>query len=480
MNLHPLSVLYRAGESVWRLAWVLVILSIGSTQFGTGLQSALGLVAAGLAVALAYQFVYVRRFTYDLTPDTFDIESGVISRRTREIPYGRVQNVDVRRDPIQRILGLAEVRIETAGGGETEARLRFVSPGEADRLQTAIGRRKRGTDTEAGRAAEEPADLLFAISGTELLLLGLVKVDLRLVSAVTVFLPVLVPSLSEVFPLVSLVAVAPILAVLLIGGGLLASSVVAASTYYGFRLTRVEDELRYERGLLQTYSGTIPLDKVQTVALSENVIARTIGYASLAVETAGYAPGEDTGSQSAVPVAERERVVELAREIESFPDVSFEGPPKRARTRYAARYVIAIGVVTGMVYGLDVLWGFPGPWFVPLVLLPLVPVAAQLKWRNLGYALLADHVVTRAGFWNRTTRVVPYYRVQTVVERATVFQRRRNLATVIVDTAGTSGLTGGDARALDIDAKTARYLRDALNDRLQDSLAARRPGRLGA
>lgn len=480
MNLHPLSVLYRAGESVWRLAWVLVILSIGSTQFGTGLQSAVGLVAAGLAVALVYQFVYVRRFTYDLTPDTFDIESGVLSRRTREIPYGRVQNVDVRRDPIQRILGLAEVRIETAGGGETEASLRFVSPGEADRLQTVVGRRKRGTDTEAGRAREEPADLLFAISPTELLLLGLVKVDLRLVSAVTVFLPVLVPSISEVFPLVSLVAVAPILAVVLVGAGLLASSVVAVSTYYGFRLTRKEDELRYERGLLQTYSGAIPLDKVQTIALSENVIARAIGYASLAVETAGYAPGEESGSQSAVPVAERERVVELAREIESFPDVEFERPPTRARTRYAARYTLALAVVTAMVYGLDRVWGFPIPWVSPLVLLPLVPVAAHLKWRNLGYALLDEHVLTRAGFWTRTTRVVPYYRVQTVVERATVFQRRRDLATVVVDTAGSSGLTGGDARALDVDAKTARFLRDALNDRLQDALVARRSSRAGA
>lgn len=477
MNLHPLSVVYRAGASVSRLAWVLVILSIGSTQIGFGVRSAAALVAAGLAVALAYQFVYVRRFTYELTRDTFDMASGVLSRRTREIPYTRVQNVDVRRGFVQRLLGLAEVRIETAGGGETEASLRFVSADEADRLRSEIGRRKRGATADE---PEQTGDLLFAISPTELLLLGAVKVDLRLLSAVTVFLPVIIPSLSREFPLVSLAAVAPILFAGLVGLAVVVSSAHAVTTYYGFRLTRTADELLYERGLLQTYSGTIPLDKVQSISLSENVLARFLGYASVAVETAGYAPGEEGGSQSAVPIADRERAVELAREVESFPDIAFERPPKRARTRYVFRYAIALVLVTVAVWGVVRFLQMTFPWYAPLALLPAVPAAAHLKWRNLGYALLDDHVVTRAGFWTRTTRVVPYYRVQTVVERATVFQRRRRLASVVVDTAGTGGLTGGDATAVDIDADRAAALRETLDDRLQDALVARRRPRTSA
>lgn len=477
MKLHSLSVPYRAASSVTRLAWVLVFASLGSQQAGFGLEIAVAIVVAGLAVAFAYQLAFVRRFEYELTDDTFDLSSGVLSRRTREIPYRRVQNVDVSRDPVQRALGLAEVRVETAGGGDTEAILRFVGDAEADRLQREIGRRKRGDDpSTAERPRDEASHELYAVSPTELALLGLVKVDLRILSGATVLLPLLLPSVSETFPLVSLFAIAPLLLVGVVGIALVASSVVAITSYYGFRLWRVDDELRYERGLLQQYSGTIPLDKVQALTLTENVVSRRIGYASLEVETAGYGPGDQAGSQSAVPLADRERALALARKVEPFGEVSFDRPPKRARLRYAVRYglVVLVLVAAGFLVSRLAVVQVAVPWFAPIVLLPLAPVAAHLKWRHLGYALTEDHVVTREGFWTRTTTVVPYYRVQTLVERATVFQRRRRLATLIVDTAGLQGFRGRDARAIDIDAGRATALREELDRRFRTSLARTR------
>jgi putative membrane protein len=139
-------------------------------------------------------------------------------------------------------------------------------------------------------------------------------------------------------------------------------------------------------------------------------------------------------------------------------------------------------VLTGIAYGVDRFTGFSYAWYYVLVGVPLAPVGAHLKWRNLAYAVCEDHVLTRAGFWSRETRVVPYYRVQTVVDSRTVFQRRRRLATVLIDTAGGGGITGNDARAIDIDADAAADLRETVHDRLQDSLdearAVRRRRRL--
>lgn len=477
MNLHPLSVVYRTGTAVARFGWVLVIGALSTSRFdglGTG---AFALLAAAMFAVFAYQVVYVRRFDYELTAETFDLRSGVVSRRTREIPYRRVQNVDVSRNVLQRALGIAELRIETAGGGETEAQLRYVSDDEADRIQREIGRLKRGaaeTDTEA---APEPTDELFAITARELLLLGVVRVDLRLLSFATVLLPIVIPSVSETFPLLDLLRAAPVVLGALVAVALVVSSATAVASYYGFELHRGADELRYRRGLFQEYSGTIPLDKVQSVSVSENPLARLIGYASLEVETAGYAPGGNgEGSQSAVPLARRERVIDLARSIEGFGDVSFTRPPKRARTRYAARYAFVVGFLTAVSVGVVRFTPIspPVPALSPLVLLAVVPVAAHLKWANLGYALTDDHFIAREGFWTRTTRVVPYYRVQTLVESATVFQRRRDLATLVVDTAGAQGLGTNDARALDIDAGRASELRVELETRFNTALAETR------
>jgi putative membrane protein len=479
MKLHPLSVVYRTGTAVSRFAWVLVIGAFSTSQFdGFGTGAAVLLAAAVLAV-LAYQVAYVRRFDYELTPDTFDLQSGVVSRRTREIPYRRVQNVDVSRNVLQRALGIAELRIETAGGGETEAQLRYVSDDEADRIQREVGRLKRGVAEDETDPQPETADELFAITARELLLLGVVRVDLRLLSFVTVLLPIVLPSVSETLPLLDLFRAAPVVLGGLVAVALLVSSATAVANYYGFELHRGADELRYRRGLLQEYSGTIPLDKVQSVSVTENALARRLGYASLEVETAGYAPGGDgNGSQSAVPLARRERVFDLARSVEGFGDVSFQRPPRRARTRYAVRYSLVVAFLTAVSVGVVRVAAIspPVPALSPLALLVAVPIAAHLKWANLGYALAENHFVAREGFWTRTTRVVPYYRVQTLVESATVFQRRRDLATLVVDTAGSQGFGTNDARALDIDAERASELRRELDGRFQSALAETRAG----
>jgi putative membrane protein len=160
--------------------------------------------------------------------------------------------------------------------------------------------------------------------------------------------------------------------------------------------------------------------------------------------------------------------------VEPFGDVTFERPPARARTRYVIRYVMVGLVVTAIAYGVHRFSGFSFAWYLAGGLVLLAPLAAHLKWRNLGFAVLDDHVVLRSGFWSRDTTVVPYYRVQTVVESQTVFQRRRDLATVVVDTAGSRGLTSGDPQALDIEAGRASELRETVADRLQASLRTRR------
>jgi putative membrane protein len=483
MRLSPLSVPYGAVMTAARLGWILVIATFGSTQMpGAGPLVALAVVAGVLTLAGLYQFARWQRFEYELTGDTLDIESGVFSRRTREIPLGRVQNVDTSRNAVQRALGIAAVTVETAGGSDVEAELRYVTEAEAERLRAEVGRLKRRAEDErdgGALAADDPEEAeLFAMSTRELALLGVVSVDLRLLSLFSAVIPIVAPSLTRqaTDPLFSLAVAAPLLAGGIVLAAVLASAAFSVGNFYGFRLSRAGDELRYERGLLNRYTGTVPLSKVQSVVLSENVLARRIGYASLTVETAGYAPG-DSGAESAVPLARRSRVVALAREVEPFGEVTFERPPARARTRYGIRYALVGLLLTGIAYGVHRFSGFSFAWYLVLGLVLLAPLGAHLKWRNLGFAVLADHVVLRSGFWSRETTVVPYYRVQTVVETESVFQRRRDLATVVVDTAGSRGLTSGDPKALDIEADRAAELRETVADRLQDSLHARRAER---
>jgi len=513
MKLHPISLPYRAvsrGLTGGSSLFFLGVIASGTFDLVTAALT-LPLLVLGVLLGGGYEVAYYRRFEYELTADTFDIRSGVFARREREIPLHRIQNVDISQNVVQRALDIATLTIETAGGGETEASLRYVGYDEAKRLQRELrrgtGREERdrerdtagaveGAGPTAGGAAETPSTadstvrerppeerekLLFAIQPHELVLLSLASVNPGALVLSVLF-----------FPYVELVDVSTLLAFVIPGGAQpditlvlskLAALVVGAwifsagltlARYYDFELSRVGDELRYERGLLQRYSGSIPLEKVQTVTVTDNPITRAAGYATLVVETAGYTAGQSAGTESAIPLAARSRVYRLAQSVESFEEPSFTRPPKRARERYAVRYSLVVGALTAALYAANLAFGDPDRWYAALALLALVPVVAHVTWRHRGYQTQDDHVLTRAGFWTRTTKVVPYYRLQTVVRQRTVFQRRRDLASLTADTAGAFSIRQRDATAIDIDAEDAARLRDALRERLQESLRERR------
>ena len=491
MKLAPQSVPYRAFQKVAGI--VVVVFFIVNTN-DWGFLVAAGAGGAVFLVALAYEVAYYRRFEYELTADTLDIASGVISRREREIPYRRIQNVDVSRSVLQRAIGVAAVDLETAGGSTTEGSIRYVTPAEATRLQREVQRRKSAAATDSGtggasaggthgdvggESAGPTEEELFSISPGELALVGALSFDGRLIGLLAFLSSGSFPVLSGFVPEAS-AAVISALAIVAVGLLFLVSWIIGAgvafSNYYGFRLSRAGDELRYERGLFRRYSGSIPTEKVQTLSITDNPAKRLLGYASLSIETAGYAPGQGgtTGSQAAVPIASTERVHRLAHEVESFGTPEFSRPPKRIRWRYVFRYTMVVGVLVGIGYVIN--WAVTPslPWYAPAALVLAVPAAAHLKWKHRGYWLGEDHLLTRNGFWSRTVTVVPYYRIQNVIDSRTVFQRRWHVATIVADTAGTSSVVGVDAAAVDFDIDEAVTLREELNDRLQTAVTERR------
>lgn len=482
MRLHPLAIPYRVATSVARAAGPLLVLGFATGAFVD--LSFAPLVWLGVAMALVvlalWEIAYVSLFVIEVDDDTLAIRAGVIARRDRDIPIDRIHNVDVRQNVIQRVLGIAEVDVETAGGADSEATLRYVDLQTADRL------RRLRESAEEGPTVED--ERLYEVTRRELALLGLLSWDLRVLSGISVAASLVGQSVllgplgfEGIEDLVRSVGFVPLVAgflVIVLASGVL-SGATSIAEYWGFQLVRTDDELRYERGLFRRYEGTIPLGKVQAASVAEPVAMRWFGYGSLTIATAGYGPGEDRTRVAAVPIADIDRVWDLLGAIEPVERGTFERPPSRARRRYAVRYTIALSVLAA-VNGLVLARFVPSvPWYVglaPMVGLLAVPVAAHLKWASRGYRFDAGHVVTRNGWWRRHTVVVPDFRVQTVIDRASPFQRRWSLATVVVDTAVGGGSGATDAVVPDLDADDAVEVRETVAERLRSALVGRGTG----
>ena len=107
-------------------------------------------VFAYLWARLSYHF-----YRYELTENSFRKESGIIWKKYVSIPYDRIQNVDIHRGILARILGLSDLQIQTAGvsatvsrfgmrGAGAEGKLPGVSRLEAERLRDELVKRAQG------------------------------------------------------------------------------------------------------------------------------------------------------------------------------------------------------------------------------------------------------------------------------------------------------------------------------------------------
>ena len=96
-----------------------------------------------LGLPIIWAYLSYQNYRYILEDKAIRIEKGVIWKREVSIPYERVQNVDIVRGPITRLLGLSDVRIQTAGYHtptyiKEEGRIPGVDPQEALRVRNQI------------------------------------------------------------------------------------------------------------------------------------------------------------------------------------------------------------------------------------------------------------------------------------------------------------------------------------------------------
>lgn len=92
---------------------------------------------------LVYHF-----YQYELREHEFRKEYGVLNKKYVSVPYSRIQNVDINRNLLHRIIGISEIMIQTAGEGyRTEGRLPGLSKQGAEDLREKLlenARRENG------------------------------------------------------------------------------------------------------------------------------------------------------------------------------------------------------------------------------------------------------------------------------------------------------------------------------------------------
>jgi membrane protein YdbS with pleckstrin-like domain len=113
----------------------------GATEaaLAVGALGGAAVLAVGAVAAFVLPGLRYRRFRYEVTELGLYVARGALWRRWQVVPHARVQTVDTRAGPLERVFGLVEVQVTTASaaGGTS---IPGVAPEVADRLVLELAR----------------------------------------------------------------------------------------------------------------------------------------------------------------------------------------------------------------------------------------------------------------------------------------------------------------------------------------------------
>ncbi|GAB3699961.1 PH domain-containing protein [Corynebacterium nasicanis] len=310
-----------------------VVLNVNLSALGsawTWLEGGQVLALLGVAAAFALACglvwfvsqVWWKALGFRLGAEELALRQGVLTTNLRTARYDRIQAVDVVESVIARIFGLAAVRVETAGGGNSVIEIAYLPKAEAEAVRSEVLAR-----VHTGPAAADP--IPAATPDTAIVpeipiarSLAAAALQVSNIGAVIVVVAVVLSPLSMAALVPILLGVVP---------------VVWNQIDRAWRFTaRLDDDtLHLSYGLADRRKQSIPLDRIHGVRLTQPFLWRLTGWWSVAVSVAGYGmtAGRNAATTTVLPVGDRAQANALLAVIAPAPliDAPTFTSPARAR-----------------------------------------------------------------------------------------------------------------------------------------------------
>ena len=462
-RLHPLYLLTGLGAS-FKGAWGM--LAGGFVLASQGYWWAVAAMVIGVPIA-SFISLYIKwlKLEYRVGADELRIDSGLLSRTSRAIPFDRVTDVDLEQGPVHRLFGLARVRLETgasAGASEEDGVLHTIALARAEALREHIRARRAGGTAVPLPEAEAETAPVFAMDGRRVATAGLFNFSLAVIAGlfgvsqtmgdVIGFDPFSrsfwIGLLDRSEPLRSMVMEHRIIAVLAgsillillgIGTGLVRTTL----REHGFRLDRTETGLRRRRGLLTLTDVTVPARRVQAAILATGPIRRAFGWWVLKLQSLAQDGGK--GDHVVAPLA-REHETQAILATLAWPlkprGASWSPVSRAFVTSFAWMMIPATVATLASIY-------FLGPTALLWIAGAGLAVAVRwIDWKYTRYALDQEALFVETGWWRHRRTILPLGKIQSIDLAESFWSRAFGICTLRLGVAGGSGFSDHHVPAL--------------------------------
>ena len=425
-------------------------------------------LAIGTLVLFAFvgSVSYLRylNFTFyiDQENDEFIITEGILNKTKTTIQLYKIQQVNINQSLVQRLVGVYELAVDTAGSNKTEGNIRAISHALALDLKARLLENEKVKSPEfydSITASDEPsieknsnAEIpLLKISFLSLLKIGITSNYVKSFFVLLAFFISLYDHIKQLTGrdvlhdqnIEDYVGKSQRATAFLVLFSVFFLTIIVVNlvrtivTYFDYKIARQKGSLLLSYGLLDTKSTIIKPEKVQITSVTQNFFQKKMDVLHLKIKQATGGEKEDNKQHIEIPgcnYLEKESILKLL--FQKIPEKGVMLKPNFRKLGFSVFLTIGLPLL-GFYFVRDLLLEqLPMVDYLVLFYVVLVAIIQFFIFKNNRLYINNDFIILQTGAWDVTNKIILPSKIQAITTSQLFWHKNINIGSLTLHTAG--------------------------------------------
>ncbi len=406
-----------------------------------------------LTFILIRSYLVYKNFKFKIEGDSFILKKGIVSKNNTAIAFDRIQNVNFSQNVIHQLINVYQVDIETAGSDKTEISIKALSLDQAKALRKKItdAKLQEQSITEQTEVIKEKPLLSIGVNG--LLKVSITENHLQSLLLLLAFLFGFYQQIQDVFlnfigeevldnylnkgkdlltgSIILLLGVLIFLSIVAI----ISSFVRVFLRHFNLSFSIKNEAFEIQQGLTNKKAIILKREKVQFITIITNPLKRRLGISYVIFKQAISGKVKKADKLIKIVGCKKDHLEKIKATLFAslnFQDAEKEKPHWYFTYRIIFRTILIFSCLNVLFYFIfNVQNQLLVNVFLFLIAIPLL----YKRIRKLFFKVSNNMLLVGGGAIETSTTYLEMFKVQNVKIKQSIFQRRRNVADLILQTA---------------------------------------------
>ncbi|MFQ3173631.1 MAG: putative membrane protein YdbT with pleckstrin-like domain [Flavobacterium sp.] len=411
------------------------------------------LVTIGIVAYLKYL-----NFTFYLDDENeeFVINEGVLNKTKTIIQLNKIQQVNINQSLLQRIIGVYELDVDTAGSSKKEGEINAISHSLALALKARLMENEKSKSNfekpEVASKTETAGERPFmSISFLSLLKVGITSNYIKSLGLILAFFATVYENsksfmghsdfdekkIDAYIDKSMVIQSVAIIAFLLLCSILIINLVRVIFRYFGYKIARQNGSLLLSFGLLSTKSTIIKPEKVQIVTVTRNYFQKKMNILELKIKQATSGEKEERKSVIEIPGCNETESVEILNLLFlKTPEKGIMLKPNFRKLVFSIFLSIVLPLIGFFAFAKYVEPQFLNFAYVVPMYMFFVGSIVYFGFMNNRLFVNENFIIKQSGAWDVDNKIIELGKIQAITTSQLFWHKRADIGSITIHTAG--------------------------------------------